>query len=50
MAKPMLYLTYAFYLEHLKEDARLKKTLTSCCFCRGLANAINDRYCEVFLF
>jgi hypothetical protein len=43
MTKPMLYLTYAFYLERLREDTGLKEKLTSYCFCQGLVNAINSR-------
>lgn len=47
MTEPMLYSTYAFYLERLGEDTRLEKKLTSYCFRRGLANAINGRVLKI---
>ena len=50
MTEPMPYSTYAFYLERLRQDTRLEEKLTSYCFCRGLANAINSRYREISLY
>ena len=47
MTKPMPYSTYAFYLERLGEDTGLEEKLTSYCFRRGLANAINGRCPEI---
>ena len=47
MNEPMPYSTYAFYLERLGEDTGLKEKLTSYCFRRGLANAINGRCLEI---
>jgi hypothetical protein len=49
MTEPMLYLTYAFYLERLREDTGLEEKLTSYCFRGGLANAINSRCLEITL-
>jgi hypothetical protein len=47
MTEPMPYSTYAFYLERLRENTRLKEKLTSYCFRQGLANAINGRCREI---
>ena len=41
MIDPMPYLTYTFYLERLGEDTGFEENLTSYCFRRGLANAVN---------
>jgi hypothetical protein len=49
MTEPMPYSTYAFYLERLGEDTGLEEKLTSYCFRRGLANAINGRCLEISL-
>jgi hypothetical protein len=49
MTEPMLYSTYAFYLERLGGDTGLEEKLTSYCFRRGLANAINGRCLEISL-
>ena len=47
MTEPMPYSTYAFYLERLGEDTGFEEKLTSYCFRRGLANAINGRSLEI---
>jgi hypothetical protein len=47
ITEPMLYSTYAFYLERLGEDTGLEEKLTSYCFRRGLANAINGRFLKI---
>lgn len=47
MTEPMLYSTYAFYLERLGKDTGLEEKLTSYCLRRGLANAINGRCLEM---
>ena len=47
MAEPMPYSTYAFYLERLGQDTGLEEKLTSYCFRRGLANAINGKRLEI---
>ena len=49
MTKPMPYSTYAFYLQRLGEDTGLEEKLTSYCFRRGLANAINGICLEISL-
>lgn len=47
MTEPMPYSTYAFYLERLGKDTGLEEKLTSYCFRRGLANAINGEYLKI---
>jgi hypothetical protein len=49
MTEPMLYLTYAFYLERLEGDTGLEEKLTSYCFRRGLVNVINGRCLKISL-
>ena len=49
MTEPMLYSTYAFYLERVGEDTGLEEKLTSYCFRQGLTNAINGRCLEISL-
>jgi hypothetical protein len=39
--EPMTYPTYAFYLDRLGRDAGFEDKLTSYCFRRGTANAVN---------
>jgi hypothetical protein len=46
MTEPMTYSTYAFYIDCLGRDTGFEDKLTSCCFRRGTANAI-DGICLV---
>ena len=43
-AEPMTYSTYAFYLDRLGIDTGLEDKLTSYCFRRGTANAVNGMH------
>jgi hypothetical protein len=42
--EPMTYPTFAFYINRLGYDACLEDKLTSYCFRRGTANAVNGMY------
>jgi hypothetical protein len=41
--EPMTYSTYAFYLERLGDDTGFEEKLTSYCFRRGTANAVDGK-------
>ena len=43
----ILYLTYTFYFEYLKEDIRLKEKLISYYLYYNLMNIINKRFYKV---
>ncbi len=41
--EPMPYSTYAHYLDRLAQDTGLEEKLTSYCFRRGTANAVDGK-------
>jgi hypothetical protein len=43
-AEPMTYSTYAFYIDRLGKDTGFEDKLTSYCFRRGTANAVDGIY------
>jgi hypothetical protein len=43
-AEPMPYSAYAFYIDRLRRDPSFEGELTSYCFRRGTANAIDGRH------
>jgi hypothetical protein len=47
--EPMTYSTYTFYIDRLGKDTGFEDKLTSYCFRRGTANAIDGMYFLLFL-